>query len=48
LSHFCLLLLCYSCVEMMQVRLKAKLLSAVERLTEANVPSPRMNAELLL
>ena len=32
----------------MQVRLKAKLLSAVERLTEANVPSPRMNAELLL
>jgi len=30
------------------VRLKAELLSAVERLTEAKVPSPRMNAELLL
>jgi len=30
------------------VRLKAKLLSAVERLREANVPSPRMNAEILL
>jgi release factor glutamine methyltransferase len=30
------------------VRLKAELLSAVERLTEAHVPSPRMNAELLL
>jgi release factor glutamine methyltransferase len=30
------------------VRLKAELLSAVERLTEAHVPSPRRNAELLL
>ncbi len=30
------------------MQLKAELLSAVERLTEANVPSPRMNAELLL
>jgi release factor glutamine methyltransferase len=30
------------------VRLKAELLSAGERLTEANVPSPRRNAELLL
>jgi release factor glutamine methyltransferase len=30
------------------VQLKAELLSAVKRLTEENVPSPRMNAELLL
>jgi len=30
------------------VQLKAELLSAVKRLTDAKVPSPRMNAELLL
>jgi release factor glutamine methyltransferase len=30
------------------VQLKEKLLSAAKRLTEENVPSPRMNAELLL
>ena len=37
-----------SCVQIIPVTLRAALASAISRLTAANVPSPRLNAELLL
>jgi release factor glutamine methyltransferase len=37
-----------SCVQIISVTLRAALASAISRLTAANVPSPRLNAELLL
>ncbi len=37
-----------SCVQIISVTLRDALSSAISRLTAANVPSPRMNAELLL